>query len=126
MVRSTKKLCIAASIAGLFAGCAAVATQEAATFTPMAPGSTWTMSYRNTGSFGKDGDVVMTRADATWQGSQVGKVTRSDNGIGTVILPNGKWAAHVAKDGTTLMTYDPPIGYEFPLKVGKSWRRTTR
>lgn len=122
MVRSTKKFCISASIAGLFAGCAAVATQEAATFTPPAPGSTWQMSQRNTGSYGKDVELVMTRADATWQGSKVAKVTRADNGMSVMVLPNGKWAAVVAKDGTTLMTYDPPIGYEFPLKVGKSWK----
>ena len=123
MVRSTKKLCIAGSIAGLFAGCAAIATQEAATFTPPAPGSTWQMSYRNTGSFGNDADFVLARdADVTWQGNRVVKVTRSDNGISTMIMPNGKWAGFVAKDGTTLVTNDPPIGYEFPLKVGKSWK----
>ena len=123
MVSSTKKLCISASIAGLFAGCAAVATQEAATYTPPAPGSTWQMSQRNTGSYGKDAEVVSTRdADVTWQGSKVVKMTRTDNGMSVMILPNGKWTTIVAKDGTPVITYDPPIGYEFPLKVGKSWK----
>ena len=121
MVKSTKKLCISASVAGLLVGCAAVATQEAATYTPQAPGSSWQMSYQNTGSYGKDADVVVTRGEATWQGSKVGKITRSDNGMGILILPNGKWAAVVGRDGTPMTTFDPPLGYEFPLKVGKSW-----
>jgi len=121
MATSIGKLCLSASVAALFAGCASVATQEAATFHPQATGSTWQMSYRNTGSFGKDAEVVVTRGEATWQGSKVGKMTRSDNGMGILILPDGKWAAVVGRDGTPVMTYEPPIGYEYPLKVGKSW-----
>lgn len=124
MGTSTKKLCISASIAtGLFAGCAAFEPQEATKWTPPAPGSTWQMSQHNTGSFGKDAEVVMTRGDdVVWQGNKVVKMTSSSNGASIMMLPDGKWTAVVAKDGKTLITYDPPIGYEFPLKVGKGWK----
>ena len=91
MVRSTKKLCISASIAGLFAGCTAVAAQEAS-YTPPPPGSSWQMSQRNTGSFGRDAEVVTTRGeDVNWQGSNLAKYTLSNNGVSTLITPEGKW-----------------------------------
>jgi hypothetical protein len=31
-------------------------------------------------------------------------------------------SAIVAKDGKPMLTYDPPIGFDFPLKVGKTWK----
>ena len=90
MDTSTKKLCLSASIAaGLLCGCAAFAPQEATKWMPPAPGSNWQMSQHNTGSFGKDAEVVTTRGDdVTWQGTKVVKMTLSSTGA-SVMAPRG-------------------------------------
>lgn len=35
--------------------------------------------------------------------------------------PNGKWMAVVGRDGQPTTTFDPPIGYVYPLSVGQTW-----
>jgi len=56
-----------------------------------------------------------------WQGLQVVTFTNSANGTTVMALPNGKWAAILARDGKPLVTWDPPIGYVYPLSIGQSW-----
>lgn len=93
-----------------------------ATWTPPPPGSTWQVSQRNTGSYGKDADIQVTRGDGVWQGNKVVTMAISPIGVSIMALPNAKWMAFVGKDGKPLTTFDPPIGYEYPLKVGKTWK----
>jgi hypothetical protein len=127
MNKTTTGLCAYTSIAAaLLAGCAAFTPQEAATWNIPPPGSTWVMSQRNTGSYGKDAEVQVTRGEGNWQGSKVVTMTMATTGGSIMALPSGKWMAVVGKDGQTLFTYDPPIGYEYPLQVGKTWKTRHR
>jgi len=116
---TTKKACIAAAGMLLLAGCASL--QESAIWNPPAIGSTWQMSQRNTGSYGKDAEIMLTREDATYDGHPVVAVTSTTQGFTLMITPDAKWRAIVGRDGKPMVTYDPPIGYVYPLKVGKSW-----
>lgn len=43
---------------------------------------------------------------------------------GTVCTPEGRWVAIVAPDEKPIMIFDPPIGYEYPLEVGKTWTKS--
>jgi len=111
----------AATGAALLIGCA-VAPPSAESWVPPAAGSTWQMSQHNTGSYGKDAEAVATRSDGLWQGTRVVQIRNTVNGMTVNALPSGKWVAITDKDGKPLLTYDPPIGYEFPLAVGKTWK----
>jgi hypothetical protein len=127
MNKSSKQLCTATSIATvLLAGCAGLMPDEAATWNIPPAGSSWVMSQRNTGSYGKDAEVQVTRGDSTWQGNKVVTLTMASTGGSIIALPSGKWQAVVSKEGKTLFTYDPPIGYEYPLQVGKTWKTRHR
>lgn len=109
--------------AGLISGCASLAP-SAERWTPPPAGSSWEMAQRNTGSYGKDVQFRVTRGDGVWQGTPV--VTLSNSlGMTTMAAPDsGRWIAIVGRDGKALTSWDPPLGWEYPLAVGKSW--TTR
>lgn len=86
-------------------------------------GSTWEMAQRNTGSFGKDTRFTVTRGDMNWKGAPAVALTNS-MGITTVSDPaTGNFISFVDRSGKEMISYDPPIGWDYPLKVGKSWSR---
>jgi hypothetical protein len=119
MDKSTKKLCAVAAGAALLAGCASM--YQADEWNLPAAGSTWKMSQKNTGSYGKDAELVLTRSEGEWQGHRIVKITNTANGGGIISLPNGKWLGMVDGNGRMVAAYDPPQGYIFPLRVGQAW-----
>jgi hypothetical protein len=121
-VTTSKNLALCAVGAALLAACASVGTGVAWNILPA--GSTWQVSQRNTGSYGKDTTFLITRGDALWEGKQVVTFTNSESGIRVMALPDGRWVSILGRDGKTLATYDPPIGYVYPLSVGQSWSTT--
>jgi hypothetical protein len=84
-------------------------------------GSTWQVEQRNTGSYGKDVTFTVTRGDSVWQGSPAVTMANSVTGMTVMATSNGKWMAVVGRDGQPLTTFDPPIGYVYPLSVGQTW-----
>jgi len=92
---------------------------------PMA-GSSWTVADHNTGSYGKDLEFDVKRGESVWQGQPAITFTNSVTGAAIMARQDGKWMAIVGRDGKPLVTYDPPVGYEYPLKVGKQWATTHR
>jgi hypothetical protein len=89
-------------------------------------GSTWTYERRDTGSFGK-GTVQLTNkalGEQTWQGRRV-RATESPQGTRLTDAVTGDWLAMV-KGNTTLITWEPSLGYDWPLTVGKSFPRDYR
>lgn len=104
----------------LSAGCAVV-EPKAERWVPPAVGSTWDIAQRNTGSYGKNVQFRVTRGDGTWQGMPV--LTLSNSlGMTTMVSPeSGRWHAIVGRDGKALMSWDPPLGWDYPLTVGKTW-----
>lgn len=115
---STKHLSAAAA-AALLGACATLDPGVAWNIPPA--GSSWQVAQQNTGSYGKDVNFQVSRGEAVWQGKQAVTLTNSSNGGTIMATPDGKWMALVTRDGKPFMTYDPPIGYVYPLKVGKSW-----
>ncbi len=110
---------LAATAAALVAGCATqVGTADG--WNIPSSGSTWQIEQRNTGSYGKDVTNKVTRGDSVWKGQQVVTLANS-NGFTVLALPDGRWTAMLGRDGKLFMTFDPPIGYLYPLSVGKSW-----
>jgi len=114
-------LLAAGMVTALLAGCAA-APPKAERYVAPPPGSSWTYATRNSGSYGS-GDTRLTvrLAEATWDGRKV-------HSLQTTLQhqlqdENAALIAVTTPAGQVLVRYDPPIGYRFPLEVGKTWRQ---
>ncbi len=86
-----------------------------------APGSEWSYVRRDRGSFGNGISHVAFRSlpVQNWQGRP--HFAHEGPEATTLIDPTtGRWAAQV-KDGKPLTSWDPPIGYHWPMWVGESW-----
>jgi hypothetical protein len=116
---SKKTWSAAAAVGALLAGCAAVAP-EVATWNIPPAGSTWQTVQRNTGSYGKDAQLQITRGNGVWQGKPAVEIKNSA-GFTIMATEDGRWYGILGRDGKPFMTYDPPIGFVYPLKVGKAW-----
>lgn len=119
-LKFTRRIGLLGMAAALAIGGCAVLGPRAERWTPPPAGSSWEVAQRNTGSFGKDAVVRLTRGEGVWQGSSVIAFVTSQ-GMTTLARPNGHWIAVVGRDGKTVMSWDPPLGFEYPLVVGKSW-----
>lgn len=110
-----------AGLALLSAGCGLMAPKATPDFA--ATGSSWTINYRATGSFGSVSDQRTNEVlpSRTWQGRTVRALQGKD--FTTLSDPaSGGWIAQV-KGTQPLISWDPPLGWEWPLTVGKTWTR---
>ena len=107
-------------------GCATVDQPEVAKWNSPQAGSTWTVAQHNTGSYGKDIQFEMKRGETTWQGQPAVTTTNSVTGVTVMHSDTGRWMAIVGRDNKPIVTFDPPIGFQYPLKVGKEWATTHR
>jgi hypothetical protein len=84
-------------------------------------GSTWVHERRDSGSFGSGTYLITTKSlgEQTWQGK---KVYGYDSPEGTLLLDSAttKWVA-ILKGTTPIQINDPPLGWNFPLWVGKTY-----
>lgn len=113
--------------AALLGGCVTVGEPEVAKWNIPQPGSSWTVAQHNTGSFGKDIKFDIKRGEAMWQGQPAVALTNSVTGTTVMANPDSsRWMAILGRDGNPAVTFDPPIGFQFPLKVGKEWTTTHR
>jgi hypothetical protein len=110
----------AAVLAAVLSGCAAFGPQ-ADRWVPAPVGATWEMAQRNTGSYGKDVQIKMTRGDTTWNGAPAVTLTNSLGGTIIAQPADGRWIALLGPDGKPAVSFDPPIGWQWPLQVGKTW-----
>lgn len=101
-------------------GCAML-TPKAEAYKPPPVGSTWTNSQVNTGSYGSGtAQITVTRGERVWQGRQV--VTfQVPTGTTLGDPATSRWLAVLAPTDAVVVTWDPPIGFEFPIEVGKTW-----
>jgi hypothetical protein len=108
----------------LMASCASVPSGDRPA--NVAANSSWTYERRDSGSFGKGTAYATTRAlgERTWQGRKV-LATETAQGIRLTDPDKGDWLAMVKGD-TTLLTWEPSLGYDWPLAVGKSFNRNYR
>jgi hypothetical protein len=114
-------LASAAAATLLTAGCAtAPPTAERMVQVPM--GTVTTYHRRSSGSLGSfDGQVVWTHSPATWQGRPVISYASPQAGGGLYEPPGNALVALLTPAGTPAQSFDPPIGYQWPLFVGKTW-----
>jgi hypothetical protein len=125
MFKSVNKSAAPAAVfAAVLSGCAGVGPQMES-WVPAPVGATWEIAQRNTGSYGKDTQLKTTRdADTTWQGAPVIAMATSQGGTLIARPGDGNWIVVLGRDGKPAVSFDPPIGWQYPLKVGKTW--TTR
>ena len=86
-------------------------------------GSTWASTRRDAGSYGASTvQVASKRGQRSWQGQQA--LTFEGPELTIVALPDsGRWIG-MFKGDTPVITWDPPVGWEWPLEVGKTWTRS--
>lgn len=110
-----------ALFAAVLGGCATAAPVAEKWWGPPPVGATWETAQKNTGSFGPDRQIKSTRLpNATWKGGTAIAV-RVAAGTMLMRVDDGHWIAFLAPDGKPAMTFDPPIGWAYPLAVGKSF-----
>lgn len=115
-------LSLAAALA--VAGCAEM--QQQPVF--QAPGTTWVYAVRNTGSYGNVNAEQTSRAvgERMWQGRKVYASENTTTGISFLRDPDtGRWIAN-ARGDTPLASVEPPLGWDRPVEVGKTWTRNHR
>ncbi len=106
------------ALAMVSGGCAMMAP-KAERYAAPPLGSTFTQTQRDSGSYGSgNAQVQVRRGERTWQGQQVIAWETPESAI--LAQPNGNWLGIVSGD-KTLITWDPPIGFDWPLEVGKTW-----
>ncbi len=116
---SRRTLLGALSLTLLASGCA-VLGPHAERWTPPPLGASWEVAHSNTGSYGNDAVVRYTRGEGLWQGEPVITMAAS-TGVTLMVGPDGHWRALVGPEGRTITSWHPPLGFQYPLTVGKSW-----
>jgi hypothetical protein len=111
---------VGVATAMLASGCAML-TPRLEAYQPPPVGSTWTNSQVNTGSYGSGtARITITRGERVWQGRQV--ITFQTPAGATLADPvTSRWIVVLAPNDAVVVTWDPPIGFEFPIEVGKTW-----
>lgn len=99
----------------------AVTSAQPYSYAPPAVGSTWTMAYRNTGSYGKDTQLRVTRAEGTWHGAPAVMHAYSNGSTLVIDRASGHWHAVIGANGTPISSWEPPLGPPYPLEVGKTF-----
>ncbi len=117
---TTRRTALAACASALVISACGVLGPRAERWMPPTAGASWDVAQRNTGSYGKDLQFRVTRGEGIWQGQPVVTLVNSQ-GVNTLITPDGHWIALVGRDGQTLTRWDPPLGFNYPITVGKSW-----
>ncbi|MES2786183.1 MAG: hypothetical protein V4684_12035 [Pseudomonadota bacterium] len=107
-------------LAGLLvAGCAS-APPTAERYVPPPVGSTVEYRMTNTGSFGStSGPLTMKISEALYEGRMLRKY-ETPSGT-TLQSPLAGTVAAFSPAGQPLMRYNPPLDFNFPFAVGKTW-----
>ena len=104
-------------------GCTTPAT-KADRFVSAPAGTTMSYFRRSSGSFGTaDGPVDWTLVDREWQGKALRAMVSPQAGT-TLHDPasdNFGLVATLGRNGEPMASFDPPVGYRYPLEVGKAW-----
>lgn len=120
-----RRRAFAALGAALLAGGCAVLAPTPADYRPPAPGTTWVNGRMDTGSYGSGAaQTTWRRSERLWEGERLASFETPQGA--TLANARGQWVVQLAPNGRPVSRFDPPIGYEWPLEVGKTWRRTHR
>ena len=109
-------------LAAALVACAGTPAPRAERWVAPPMGATWDIAQRNTGSYGQDALVRMTRtADGTWKGQPALVFTNPRGGTIKVDPASGRWFAVSAPNGNPITSFEPPLGWQFPFEVGAEW-----
>ncbi len=106
--------------AALFAGCAS-GPLKAEHYVAPPVGASWKLQVTNTGSFGNanKAEQQVSMRDVVVEGKPY---HRFDSGVSATLQNDSAGVFMVLGPGDRpLMRYEPPLGYDFPLEVGKTW-----
>lgn len=115
-------LLASAAAAGLLSAGCATPPPMAERFAQVPVGTVHTYHRRSSGSLGSfDGPVVWIHGTATWEGRPVVAVSAAQ--VQTTLHDPVTLAmlATLNPAGQTQMIYNPPMDYQWPLAVGKTW-----
>lgn len=114
---------LAAAVALLSAGCGLMAPKQERYVAP-AVGTTYAHLRRDTGSYGSATVQLPGKylGVQTWRGQ---RVHAYENPEQTLIATTSDSIAFIAlvKGDSPIVTWEPPIEWQYPLEVGKSWTR---
>ena len=98
------------------------AAQRMERYTPPPTGSSWVTENKDSGSYGAGvSEVPMQVVPYSWQGRAL--LGFRSTHFTTVLDPAGSWIAQVSPEGNPLMSWEPPLSWDWPLEVGKRWTR---
>ncbi|MBL8328019.1 MAG: hypothetical protein JNJ71_04140 [Rubrivivax sp.] len=104
------------------AGCSTPPPPAAERYQPPAAGSSWSYLLRSDGSFGEARAEVPVRVEETrFEGRPV--LSFEAGGQRQLQDRQGGLIAVTDLQGRVQQRYEPPLGLEFPLAVGKTWTR---
>lgn len=111
---------ICAAVALVSAGCGLM-EPKAERYVAPPVGTTWVTAIHSTGSYGSGSrQAPGRRGERMWQGTQV---VEFHGARGTILAqPDGSWLG-IYKGDQPIVTWDPPLTWEYPLEVGKTWTR---
>jgi hypothetical protein len=103
--------------------CATAPKYEGFTAPPL--GTTYTILQSATGSFGSGATQITIKiAERMWEGK---RMTAYVSPTGVILATaDGAFAAILGPDEKPILSFEPPIGYEYPLEVGKTWTKSYR
>lgn len=106
--------------AALLQGC--TSPPVAANFVSVSYGTVLEYHRKSSGSYGDfDDRVTWEHKPSTWQGQPAMLSISPQAGAQLYDTKSHRLAALLGKDGKPTVSYDPPIGYRWPFKVGDSW-----
>lgn len=117
-----RALCVPVVLASAFVatGCSSVPpVAEGMQATPV--GTVITYHRKSSGSLGNfDGQVVWTARMSTWEGQPVLAVASAQGTTLHDTVSHGQ-VGSLSPAGQPAMSFNPPIAYQWPMSVGKSW-----
>ena len=95
-------------------------------YPPTKVGAAWTVATRDTGSFGSGSSQLSGKfvPNRIWQGKEV--YAFEGSGLTTLMTKENTKFIVVLKGDTPVTTWDPPLGWQWPIEVGKSWTSRTK
>lgn len=116
---------VSVGMAGLLlAGACSTAPSSGQRFVSAPAGTSLSYFRRSSGSFGTvEGPVNWTLVDREWQGKPVRAMVSPQAGtsLHDPASNNFGMLATLNRNGEPTASFDPPVGYRFPLEVGNEW-----
>ncbi len=123
-IASIRSILYLASTAALLSslGCASTTPPVAEQMESVVPGTVTTFHRKSSGSLGVfDGQVVWDHNLTTWEGKPVLAAKARSGGGNLFDRATHGMLAVTGPDGSPVTTFDPPVDYQWPVAVGKTW-----